>query len=127
MSEDRDSRRATGRLGVVAVAAVLAILAAAAFAAPSSRAAAASPASDAEAVSLAAKHCVACHAAEPTHPAFGKAPKGIRLETLDELRRHAKDIITQVVVERAMPLGNETDMTDEERDRLGAWAEGHKE
>jgi uncharacterized membrane protein len=42
------------------------------------------------------------------------------------LRRYAKEIIAQVVVERAMPLGNQTDMTDEERDRLGAWAEGRK-
>jgi uncharacterized membrane protein len=85
---------------------------------------AASPMTDAEAVALAAKHCVVCHAEMPAHPAFGKPPKGIRLETVDELRRYSKDIVKQVVVERAMPLGNETDMTDEERDRLGAWAEG---
>jgi uncharacterized membrane protein len=32
-------------------------------------------------------------------------------------------IVEQAVVERMMPLGNETDMTEEERDRLGAWAE----
>ena len=33
---------------------------------------------------------------------------------------------TQVAT-RAMPLGNETDMTDEERDRIAAWIEGRKE
>ena len=79
---------------------------------------------DAEALALAAKHCTACHSAEPTHPAFARAPRGIRLDTIEGLRRYAKDIVAQVVTERAMPLGNETDMTDVERERLGAWAEG---
>jgi uncharacterized membrane protein len=87
---------------------------------------AASPVSDTEALALAAKHCTACHSAEPTHPAFGKPPKGIRLDTIEGLRRYAKEIVAQVVTERAMPLGNETDMTDEERERLGAWAEGRE-
>ena len=87
---------------------------------------AASDVTDAEALALAAKHCTACHSAEPTHPAFGKAPKGIRLDTIEGLRRYAKEIVVQVVTERAMPLGNETDMTDEERQRLGAWAEGRE-
>ncbi len=87
---------------------------------------AASPVTDAEALALAAKHCTACHSAEPTHPAFGKPPKGIMLDTIEGLRRHAKDIVVQVVTERAMPLGNETDMTDEERERLGVWAEGRE-
>jgi uncharacterized membrane protein len=105
-----------GRLGAVV---------AAAFAAASG-ARAASPMTDAEAVALAARHCVMCHSEMPTHEAFDKPPKGIRLETVEQLRRYAKEIIAQVVVERAMPLGNQTDMTDEERDRLGAWAEGRK-
>jgi uncharacterized membrane protein len=87
---------------------------------------AASDVTDAEALALAAKHCTACHSAEPTHPAFGKAPKGIRLDSIEGLRRYAKEIVTQVVTERAMPLGNETEMTDEERERLGAWAEGRE-
>jgi hypothetical protein len=55
-----------------------------------------------------------------------KPPKGIRLETIEQLRRYAKQIVEQAVVGRMMPLGNETDMTDEERDRLGAWAESLK-
>jgi uncharacterized membrane protein len=87
---------------------------------------AASDVTDAEALALAAQHCTACHSAEPTHPAFGKAPKGIRLDTVEGLQHYAKDIVAQVVTERAMPLGNETDMTDEERERLGAWAEGRE-
>jgi uncharacterized membrane protein len=81
---------------------------------------------DAEAVALAARHCGACHAEMPTHDAFDKPPKGIRLETVEQLRRHAREIVIQVVIERAMPLGNERNMTEGERDRLGAWAEGRK-
>jgi uncharacterized membrane protein len=108
------SRNPAWRLGTVA----------AAFAAATG--AQAGPMTDAEAVALAARHCVMCHSEMPTHEAFDKPPKGIRLETVEQLRRYAKQIIAQVVVERAMPLGNQTDMTDEERDRLGAWAEGRK-
>ena len=87
---------------------------------------AANAVTDAEALALAAKHCTACHSAEPTHPAFGKPPKGIRLDSIEGLRRYAKEIVVQVVTERAMPLGNETDMTDAEREQLGAWAAGRE-
>ena len=87
---------------------------------------AASPLTDAEVVALAAKHCTPCHSEMPNHPAFDKAPKGIKLETIEALRRNAKGIVEQAVVGRMMPLGNETDMTEEERERLGAWAEGQK-
>ena len=87
---------------------------------------AASPVPDAEAVALAAKHCTACHSAEPTHPAFARPPKGIKLDTIEGMRSWAKSIAIQVVIERAMPLGNETNMTEAERARLGAWAEGRE-
>jgi uncharacterized membrane protein len=102
----------------VAAAAFIAIVSTAARAAP--------PLTDAEAVALATKHCTPCHAEMPSHPVFDKAPKGIKLETIEELRRYAKGIVEQAVVGRMMPLGNENDMTEEERDRLGAWAEGQK-
>ncbi len=112
-----DSNVQVGRLAKVVVFATLSA---------STVARAASAVTDAEALALAAKHCTACHSAEPTHPAFGKPPKGIRLDSIEGLRRYAKEIVVQVVTERAMPLGNETDMTDEERNRLGAWAAGRE-
>ncbi len=43
--------------------------------------------SDSEALGITAKHCAMCHAAKPTHQGFKEAPKGVMLETLDELRR----------------------------------------
>jgi uncharacterized membrane protein len=81
---------------------------------------------DAEILALVKTHCVRCHATEPTHEAFAKPPQGIVLETIEEIARNAPKIMSQVVVQRAMPLGNETGMTNAERDRLAAWIEGHK-
>jgi uncharacterized membrane protein len=82
------------------------------------------PPTDAEILALIKAHCVACHAAEPTHEAFAKAPAGVLLETIPQVAANAARIMTQVVVNRAMPLGNQTGMTDEERDRIAAWIEG---
>jgi uncharacterized membrane protein len=81
------------------------------------------PPTDAEILALVRTHCVACHAVEPTHEAFAKAPAGVVLETVPQIAANAARIMTQVVVNRAMPLGNETGMTDEERDRIAAWIE----
>jgi uncharacterized membrane protein len=82
------------------------------------------PPTDAEILALMKAHCVVCHAAEPTHEAFAKAPAGILLENIPQVAANAAKIMTQVVVNRAMPLGNQTGMTDEERARVAAWIEG---
>ncbi len=82
------------------------------------------PPTDAEILALMRTHCVACHAVEPTHEAFAKAPAGVLLETIPQIVANAARVMTQVVVNRAMPLGNQTGMTDEERDRIAAWIEG---
>ena len=55
-----------------------------------------------------------------------KPPKGITLDTIEGLRSYRKSVAIQIVIERAMPLGNETNMTEAERARLGAWAEGRE-
>src|SRR5262249_26531963 len=81
---------------------------------------------DAEAPAISHKHCVMCHAQKPTHPSFAEAAQNRTLETIEDMRRYAPLIVTQAVVNRAMPLGNQTAMTDEERARLGQWARGFK-
>ena len=58
--------------------------------------------------------CVTCHAG-------ASAPLGVRLDTDAELTRRAADVERQTVLTRAMPPGNTTGMTDEERELLGAW------
>ena len=42
------------------------------------------------------------------------------------MRRFAQQIYMQTVQNRAMPLGNQTGMTDDERDALGRWVGGQK-
>lgn len=84
-------------------------------------ASAAGVAGDAEALAIAHKHCVMCHAAKPSHPAFDAAPNGVTLETVADLRKYAQRIYAQTVQNKAMPLGNQTHMTDDERAVLGHW------
>jgi uncharacterized membrane protein len=77
--------------------------------------------SDSEVLALSRKHCTMCHSTKPTKPGFNEAPKGVMLETVDELRRYGVQIEAQAVRNKSMPLGNETGMTDDERVKLGAW------
>jgi uncharacterized membrane protein len=50
-----------------------------------------------------------------------KRQKNVVLETISELKKHAAIIYT--VKTQAMPLGNQTGMTEDERARLGQWPE----
>lgn len=113
-------RRVRLRCGrVFGIAAAIVATATAAFGQAS-----AAPPTDDEILGLMKTHCVPCHAAEPTHEAFAKAPAGILLETIAQVGDNAERIMTQVVVNRAMPLGNQSGMTDQERDRIAAWIKG---
>jgi uncharacterized membrane protein len=75
----------------------------------------------AEALAIVHRHCVACHAAKPAHPAFDKPPNGVTLETIADLKTYASRIYAQTVQNKAMPLGNQSHMTDDERAALGRW------
>lgn len=65
--------------------------------------------------------CSSCHSAHPTDEDFEQAPGGVMLDAPEELRRYASRIEAQAVLTHAMPLGNKTGMTDDERETLGAW------
>ena len=67
------------------------------------------------------RYCVACHAAQPTQPGFAAAPLGVQLQTPALIRQHAPRIYQQVVQLRAMPIGNLTGITDDERALIGKW------
>lgn len=75
----------------------------------------------ADAQAIVQKHCTTCHSATPTHRGFPTAPNGVAYDTPEELRRYAPRIYERAVASQSMPLGNETGMTQDERDRLGAW------
>jgi uncharacterized membrane protein len=68
------------------------------------------------------QRCLACHAQQNTNVAFPTAPKGILLETEDQVRKQAALIAVQVS-SKAMPLGNLTQMTDDERALVVKWAQ----
>ena len=69
------------------------------------------------------KHCVSCHAANPTNMAFTIAPNGIMLDTTKKIIAHKAQIYQQAVLSKAMPLVNSTNMTDDEREKLRIWIE----
>jgi uncharacterized membrane protein len=79
------------------------------------------PADEAAAVAIVQQRCVPCHAQNPTEEGFDAPPAGVLLETREQIVDQADAIDEQAVRTKAMPLGNVTGMTDEERERLGTW------
>jgi uncharacterized membrane protein len=70
--------------------------------------------------------CVPCHAAQPTQAGFAQPPKGVMLETAEQIGQNAAKI-AETVGNRYMPIGNLTQMTDDERALIAAWvAQGAK-
>lgn len=65
--------------------------------------------------------CASCHAAKPTNEDFDAPPKGVKLETTAQIVREKTRIRMQTVDTNTMPLGNTTEMTQEERLLLGKW------
>ena len=64
--------------------------------------------------SVIAQRCAPCHSG-------ASAPLGIQLETAEQIEARADDIERMAVQTRAMPPGNTTGMTDDERELLAAW------
>ena len=67
------------------------------------------------------QRCTVCHAGSPTQPGFNAPPKGIVYDTPEQIRAQAEVIHQQAVVSKAMPIGNLTGMTEEERALIAAW------
>ena len=65
--------------------------------------------------------CVSCHAAKPTDEDVEKAPGGVKLETIADIKKYSSKILKQTVLTNAMPLGNKTKMTKKERQGVGDW------
>ena len=79
----------------------------------------AEPVAFAEVEGIIEERCAACHSSAPTE--VSSAPGGVTFDTPDEIAAHVEAIRRQAVDSRAMPPGNVTGMTDEEREQLGAW------
>lgn len=67
--------------------------------------------------------CSMCHAAEPAWEGIRAAPKNVVLETDEGIAAHAREIYIQAGRSHAMPPGNVTEITPEERKLLTAWYE----
>jgi uncharacterized membrane protein len=65
--------------------------------------------------------CSMCHAAEPVWDGIATAPRGVRLDTPEEIAKHADAIWLQAVLTHAMPPNNLTEMTLDERRAVATW------
>ena len=65
--------------------------------------------------------CAGCHAERPTYPGFASPPKNVVLDSPEAIVRQAQTIHHQTVVTKAMPIGNVTRITDDERALIDAW------
>ncbi len=118
----RHKGRVEWRYPAIGVALLLAVAVLVALARPAAVAAAADPAAQfAQVKAIIDRRCLSCHAARPTQPGFAAAPAGIVFDTPAQVRQRAAQIHRQVVVLRAMPIGNLTNMTEGERAEVAAW------
>jgi len=65
--------------------------------------------------------CSMCHTAEPFYDGVYEAPKNVHLDSDAAIANHATEIAMQAGFSHAMPPGNVTEITPEERALLLAW------
>ena len=66
------------------------------------------------------QRCVPCHASAPTFAGLTAPPKGVLLDSPASILAQAQPSLVQLST-RVMPLGNITQMTEDERDEVIAW------
>ena len=67
--------------------------------------------------------CSMCHTAEPVYEGVYQAPKGVALDSDEAIASHAREIYLQAGRSHAMPPGNVTEITPQERQLLVSWFE----
>ena len=65
--------------------------------------------------------CSMCHSSAPVWAGIATAPKGVMLDDPQRIRDHARLIEVNAVRSSAMPPGNITEMTSDERALIAAW------
>jgi uncharacterized membrane protein len=83
--------------------------------------AATAPARFAAAEEIVISRCSMCHAAEPVWAGIAAPPKGVMLDEAGRIHAQARLIELFAVRSDAMPPGNVTEMSPEERTQLAAW------
>ncbi len=69
---------------------------------------------------IVAKRCAVCHTAVPVQGGMSAPPAGVRLDAPEFILLHTVRMEKQLAT-RAMPAGNATGMTEEERAQVLAW------
>ncbi|MEM1317412.1 MAG: urate hydroxylase PuuD [Pseudomonadota bacterium] len=67
--------------------------------------------------------CAMCHAVEPTWEGMIVPPKNVVLETEQDIARQAREIVLQSGYSHAMPPGNLSNITPDERKAIVEWYE----
>jgi uncharacterized membrane protein len=75
----------------------------------------------AEAHDIILSRCSMCHMRAPVWPGISAAPKDVLLDGPENINRRAHLIEINAVRSSAMPPGNITQITDRERQIIGAW------
>ena len=74
----------------------------------------------AEIMPIIEQRCMSCHSTKPTQAGFARAPAGLAYDIAGSLENNADKVNTQVM-QKIMPLGNLTQMTAEEREKVNRW------
>ncbi|RTE65592.1 hypothetical protein EH243_11675 [Amphritea opalescens] len=67
------------------------------------------------------ERCSVCHSATPSYAGFNAPPLNVIMDTPEQIKALIPRIQAQAITTTAMPLGNITQMTPQERDLLGQW------
>jgi uncharacterized membrane protein len=79
------------------------------------------PVEFAEVRAVIAQRCVTCHSLHPSDDVIKEAPNGTMFDTAQQIKRQVQKINARAVLTQTMPLGNKTEMTDDERALLRDW------
>ena len=109
-------------LGILALAGVAFALMPAPRMAPASDAELAAAGSFMRIEAIVVRRCAGCHSARPTQAGFTAAPNGVLLDTPERILARTEQMRQQLST-RAMPVGNITGLTEEERAEMLAWIE----
>ncbi|WP_191602953.1 urate hydroxylase PuuD [Marinomonas algicola] len=81
---------------------------------------------DAKAYAILEARCASCHSARPSSTLFSAPPAGVMFDSKVQIESQMLKIYQQAVLQKTMPLGNLTKMSDEERDMLARWFQFHQ-
>jgi uncharacterized membrane protein len=65
--------------------------------------------------------CLPCHSDKPIDSDNKVAPAGIKFDTPQQIKMYSERIKVRAVINKTMPNGNKTQMTQEERDVVAKW------